>query len=78
MYLKLCMNSAESQMGDDLPIKKREVEKIQLWKNGIFMTLISAKEADELMREVKENPSSFNGGTWQDNGHYLVWMEAKN
>lgn len=58
-------------------IMKRIVEKIQLWKNGLFVTLITAQEADELMLDVKNNPSSFNGGLWQDNGHYLVWIEKE-
>ncbi len=52
---------------------KREVSQIQLWKNGLFMTTISAKEADELMEAPLE---SFNNGYWQDNNHYLVWIET--
>ena len=37
------------------------------------MTTISAKEADELMEAPLE---SFNNGYWQDNNHYLVWIET--
>ncbi len=41
---------------------------VGLWKNSLFLTTISAEEANELA------VAKCNGGHWQDNGHYMLWM----
>lgn len=45
---------------------ERNVSKVQLWKNGIMMTMVKPEEVEGLLESYKER-----GLKYYDGGHYI-------